>query len=171
MKRTLLAGIVGAAIHGAASAQGVASTWESRDVVDPITDAKRPIRALRGAGRSAIILKCDSNGPGTVYVHVLSSDYVGAIRGENNRGLTYRFDALPPVGDLWYYDGRDIMLNSRGTEPLRKFMTGLASANKLAIRASKYDGGSVDMVFNVTGAAKVIREVYAGCGDTLPAGI
>lgn len=142
------------------------AAWEARDIIDPMTDAKRPIRVLTNDSGDALIIKCDQPGKNQVYVHLISRQYLGGIR-RSYRHLFYRFDEQEPVRDNWSYHAREA-LAIQGQVDVGRFLSGLAGARKLAIRATTYEMGQVDMTFDATGAEQRIREVYAGCQDEMP---
>ncbi len=168
--RTLICGFIGmiavatgAHAAGDADEEHINANWIDLSKIDPITDDRRGIAYVKAEdGESSLVLKCDEAGAGSVYVNVISRDYLGEGRSRS-RKLIYRFDAEPPVEDSWLYD-KSYALNLAPAS----FVTSLRNAEKVAIRATTYDFGTVDMTFNVSGAAEAIDLVYSACGDTLP---
>jgi hypothetical protein len=155
------------AVSIAAPAQ---AEWSYDEVVDPITDARRPIVTLSNDTGDTIVLKCDAPGRRSVYVQLIARSYLGGGGGRSaRRQLIYRFDSQAPVQEAWTYDGRWAAAggSSLGGD-IANFLSGLSRAEKVAFRALTYDLAFVDMVFAPAGAADAIGKVYSDCQDQSP---
>lgn len=137
--------------------------WEIVTIVDPITDQGRAIGVLH-VGRAFLAVKCDAPGRNSVYVHFGSPQYLGG-RGasSDSRDLTYRFDQDEPVTARWTYsDSSAGLFDDRRAA---SFVQRLATAERVAVRASTYRYETVTEVFEIvqSDVQEVIRAVYATC--------
>lgn len=138
-----------------------AASWDFREIKDPISDARRGISSLDGDGGS-VIVKCDSNGPTSIYVEILSNKYLGAVENAE-RGVMMRIDDGPVSNDTWYYDGRTaVILNNRQAVSTA---ARLASAKKIVFRLTDYEGAFVDMVLTSDGNNSAVRQAFQSCGQ------
>lgn len=153
------------AFAGPAAAQDAGTTsgaWLIRTVVDPITDARRGIATLEGE-HGRLVVKCDAPGPGSVYIHFISNEYLGG--DYDRRQMVVRFDQAPPATQTWHYNGSAALLT---TEPLQMgFVRQLAAASRLVLRATTYRGASVTAVFEIdpVTTAEAMRQVLSTCNS------
>ena len=135
--------------------------WGYREVIDPITDAKRGIASIDGVGGAVLVFKCDSTG-GSPYLHLISSEYLGGdgIRSEM-RTLTYRVDQNPPVRQQWRHRDSDAVLSNQ--RDLLSILKEMLEGDRIHIRASRYDNRSVDMSFALDGAREAMTKVHEAC--------
>ena len=163
MIRKIVCCIAMAAPWGASMAASapvaIGGNWTESVLTDPITDEQRGIlRAESGDG--TLVLKCDRQGSGSVYVHLLAKSYLGGDFDE--REMTYRFDTRPPVTNGWRYKDHGAIR----MKPMQ-FILSLRTASKVTFRAERYDHLPVDIIIPVNGAAQAVQRVYELCGDTL----
>ncbi|MEN5362449.1 hypothetical protein [Brevundimonas intermedia] len=167
----VIVGVSGTAASSLVMAQAAKSenvgAWELRVISDPITDESRTIGIIKG-GENALAIKCDSPGQDSVYVHFIADEYLGEGR-YRNRDLTQRFGDAVPVTQNWSYDGRGAILTS--DRAVDDFSTALLTADRLALRATTFEHHQVTALFALKSddTGEVLRRVYAGCSDTLPA--
>jgi len=137
--------------------------WEVMTIMDPITDQGRAIGVLH-VGRAFLAVKCDEPGRNSVYVHFGSAQYLGGSGGRSDsRDLTYRFNQDEPVTARWTYsDSSAALFDDRRVV---SFVQRLATAERVAVRASTYRYETVTEVFEIVqaDAQEVIRAVYATC--------
>lgn len=148
------------------------AAWAFTQSTDPITDAKRGFASVASDDGSEIVIKCDRNGYGSVYVSIISSTFLGRPTrygstvqmrfdsGDPRRREVNQHDNTATIADSQFY-GREAMFN-------REFVMMVSKSRKLAVRATRYDGREVDMVFDVSGSGEAIDKVYHICGDTRP---
>lgn len=152
--------LVAASLSGAAHA----SDWRYDELVDPITDAKRGIAVLRGEG-GTLVLKCDTNGPKSMYAQVITDKYLGALQYKF-RNVIFRFDGGPLQTETWHHDGRSALQS--GWKKTNELALAAASAQKIVIRLSDFSGSTVDVVLNSGGDDTALRSAYAACGAIYP---
>jgi hypothetical protein len=139
--------------------QGQSSRWEFSNRVDPMTDVASFSASRRGdAGR--ISIDCKRGDRGSVTVLVGSDRFLGSNR-VGMRELTYRLDQSSAVEGRWAYSGQAAMLTN--TEQAAALLMPMMRASRLLVRMYAYDGSSVDILFDVTGTAEVVRQLLANC--------
>lgn len=136
--------------------------WQFEAKTDPITGSGYAVAAVFQDGNS-FGLRCDKQGPGSVYPVFLTRDFFGTGRANGDRTFTYRFDQDPPQTDGDWRYGDQVALLARDAD---RFNRRLAAATKLAVRGVTYRLTQITQVFDVTGAREVVAKVYAACGDT-----
>lgn len=168
----------------AASAQ--TSAWSFRSVVDPITDARRGIASiesreqitrrisgdealnstgpLHGNSRYVLVVKCDYGARG-VYVSLATPR--GMTRGSTT--VTQRFDNGVPTTAAWETSSGAVSIFDAAD--VTNFTVQARRADRVALRIANTNGqGPSDTVtFSGAGAARAIAQVYATCGQPLPA--
>ena len=163
----LLALIVAALSSGVQAAEPPATGWTFRVEANPMTDARRGIALLLGdAGGLAV--KCDSNGPGSLYFSVLSTHYLGGAGWQKNRAIRYRIDKGAVVSLAANHDGSAASVfetspNSDGGRFLTNLMN---SSNELVVQITDFDSNIYNIVFTTTGAKDAILKSAVACGDT-----
>lgn len=78
-------------------------------VTDEMTDAKRGIAVINSGGNISPVVKCDSNGPGQLYISFISQKYLGKTISRyrsSTRSVKFRFDGGEAYDIEAYYDGR-----------------------------------------------------------------
>ena len=73
--------------------------WSYEELRDPITDARRGIASLQ-TDAGMLIIKCDENGPTSIYVEVVPTKYLGREAGSRGR-VVVRFGAQAPQEQSW----------------------------------------------------------------------
>lgn len=149
-----------------ASAAPALSAWDFDTAVDPMTDATRGLSILRG-GDDLLVIKCDGNGPGSLYISFLSGDYIGSLSSNRNRQIKYRFDGgeiqtINAIHERDYLLIGDVKPGSSGGRLLAR----LAESKSLVVQAHGYDYQQHTFQFETTGAAEAIQKAATTCGDT-----
>lgn len=135
--------------------------WEVITIQDPIDDSTRAVAILSGEGGS-LAIKCDKPGQDSLYVQFISKRYLGNLRSSySSRDFTYRIDTDAPVTEGWAYEKSSaLQFNRKIAYPL---LDRLATANKIAIRASTYDYSTVDASFDLDGVGEAISLTRSTC--------
>lgn len=159
----LLAALVGSLLtFGPAAAASLG--WRFEEVTDPVTDAKRGIASMTG-DQGAVAIKCDQNGPDSIYVHVVARKYLGALRNAR-RSVVVRLDDGPLQNYSWYHDKADAIFTDDIAAPTLALR--LAYAKKIVIRMTTYEGEYVDLLFTSNGDGTPVERAFATCGQTMP---
>jgi len=142
------------------------SAWDFKVITDPMSDARRGIASTNFDENAVLVLKCDSNGPGTMYMSIISKDYLGKGR-YGSRNIEYRFDGGQVQSISGYHDGRtanilDLSPNKKGGS----FLEQLSVANEMVVRLTSYDYDTYTSVLKVSGAENAISQVAEACKDT-----
>lgn len=136
-------------------------SWELISITDPITDEGRMIAGIQ-SDDGMLALKCDEPGPESVYVHWISSDYLGG--DYDRRRTTIRFDQDQPTTETWSYEGRNAIQTS--DRAAIAFARRLRSASRVVLRGTDFRGGEHTAIFELvpedTNAA--LTRVFATCG-------
>lgn len=157
----------GAAINQAAETK--AGQWVIKDTSDGFSDAKRGIAHTPIESDGVFVVKCDSPGPGKVYVQFLTPKYLGSDNVGRRQFHTgkYRLDD-GPIADLPrpYYDGKSAALLDAG--PTTVFLNTLTNLNPKRFRAQflTYDGDMSNIDIDVTGISDTIKKTAALCQDS-----
>lgn len=162
--KSLVAVVVVLASASAASANEKTvkvGNWDVITIQDPIDDSTRAVAILSGEGGS-LAIKCDKPGQDSLYVQFVSKRYLGNLRSSySSRDFTYRIDADAPVTEGWAYEKSSaLQFNRKFVYPL---LDRLASASKVAVRASTYDYSTVDASFDLDGVAEAIAQTRSTC--------
>jgi hypothetical protein len=157
----------GAAV--AQSAETKVGNWTVKKTVDGFSDEKRGIAHTSIETKTGTLaVKCDKPGKDSLYVTVLTADYLGSSSTSRYSSTSgkYRFDDQPPA-DLVRpsYDGRSAHLFATSAG---RFITELLAANpkRLRIQFVTYDSNFANADIDVTGAADALRQTAAICVDT-----
>lgn len=145
-----------------ASCAASAASWSYEEVKDPISDAKRGIAVLPGDG-GKIIVKCDDNGPRSIYVEVLADKYLGAT-DNMRRAVIMRLDDGALVTTDWLHDGATAITD--GGDAGLATAVAVSSAKKVVFRLSTFDGDEVDVVATSDGDSTSVRHAFETCGET-----
>jgi len=163
--RKWILGLSVAAVAASASAQDGASKWA---YFEP---EGQPMQAgVQNAQGAQLILKCDKPGKKSVYAVVVTPDrLVPPARDPFVLPTEVRFDENAPQEDRWrFYDNSAVAIDMRGQQALKRFMSGLPSAEKLRLRMYVERGRTIEVNFEVGGAQDAIARVYESCGDDVP---
>lgn len=154
------------AVLAIAAANPANAAWEFKTLEDPMTDAKRGISMLMG-DQGALVVKCDKNGPGSLYLSIVSKDYLGGVSGSNTRLIKYRIDKGDPQQINAFYDKNMASVFSlRPSTSGGAFLQKIIDSKQLVIEAISYDYESHVIVFDTTGAKDAVVKAAATCGDT-----
>lgn len=168
MKKIILA------VAAILAANGVPAhaSWEYKLLEDPMTDAKRGISSVT-AEQGMIVIKCDSNGPGSLYLSIISKGYLGGTSRNRVREMKYRIDKGDPQSIYASHDARtasifDVKPRSKGGD----FLGQLLNARELVVQVSSYDYDTYTIIFDVSGARGAIEKSASACRDTnwMPSG-
>lgn len=150
----------------ASAALAQVGNWEFKVITDPMSDARRGIANTTGSTEATIVLKCDSNGPGSIYMSIISNNYLGKGR-YGSRNIDFRFDGGPVQSISGYHDGRTAnVFDLSPNKPGGKLLTQLSGANEMVVRLSSYEYDTYTTILNVKGADLAIRQVAEACRDT-----
>lgn len=170
MYRALIGLVVATALAGPAQTQPKEpqekhGNFTLRIITDPMSDASRGILASQATDDITMVVKCDTNGPGTLYVSFIAKSYLGALRN-SSREIKYRLDAAPPESILAFYDGRtaNVLDLKPGTTEGRWFAR-LLGASKLTVQLTSYDYDSYTQVIDMTGFRQGVGRAAAVCRD------
>lgn len=171
-----------AAIAGASAATADGGGWRYSETVDPVTDATRGFATLGSDETGAVVIKCDKNGPGSVYIQAMPPGaYLGPTHGD--RTVVMRFDDEPPREDNWRHDSDYISKASQqvidsvfhGRPPswdmgatVNELAPAFARAKKIVLRVYDYRGIPADIVLASNGDPTPVQRVYAACADPWP---
>jgi len=148
---------------------GAHAAWEYELVEDPMSDAKRGISSLSDqTGKAMIVIKCDRNGTNSLYMSMISSEYLGgAVSRDRYRTIDYRFDDGPVQSLNAVYDGRVASVLSFAPKTRESdFLKAFERSGKVAIRVTSYDYKSYTYVFNLAGSLGAVEKSARACGDT-----
>ena len=133
---------------------------------DPMTDAKRGISLLLGdAGGLAI--KCDENGPGSLYISFISTEFLGSTSGRDGRLVRYRIDKGEPSDMVIKYNDStaSIFDLSPGSEG-GNFLNNLLESRELVVQLTSYRYETYTILFDTTGIEEAVAKSAQVCGDT-----
>lgn len=140
--------------------------WAYSTSADAMTDKPSARAFIRGQG-GRIGIKCDDPGANSLYVHVISDQYLGGEGGRADlRTGTLRFDADAPEENSWYFDDSSAILAE--AVHVWPVIDRLRRAKKLAWRGMSYDGRQVTITFDVPPDSGEIDRVVAICQATRP---
>lgn len=147
------------AIAAAASAGG----FHFEQSQDPVTDAVSA-RAYVAGDHGLLTLKCDQPGPESVYVALVSDEFLGGrgIRFEA-RAVTVRADSAPAQETTGAYRDKWVILRDQN-DHVRPIVTMLTTSRRIIFRLVRYDDRTVDLTFdNMRGAADAVVQVFRAC--------
>lgn len=143
----------------AAATKAASQHWTIEQKKDPITDEAQTSLLLKEQGR-AILFSCnrsDERGLGAV---IISEQYLGGKGGRPfMREVIFRFDDGRPLRATWAYSDHYIVAMSDEIALLHL----MEGAKRLVIRATDYQGGNVDLTYDVTGGAAEIAKFRKAC--------
>lgn len=142
------------------------SNWNFQEIVDPMSDAQRGIANTSESLDAMIVVKCDRNGPGSLYVSIISKNFLGKGR-YGNRGIEYRFDGGSVKSVNAFHDGRTASIfRVKPGEAGGNFLSELSNAKEMVIRVTSYDYDTYTSVLPVAGSGPMIERVARTCKDT-----
>ena len=155
----------GAVLLGLLTATPARAEWTYKEIVDPMSDVRRGIMAAQGDNAS-IVIKCDENGDGSLYIHIISTKYLGEGRSPS-RTVKYRIDGGVPQEISGYHDKNGVLISQvkPGTAG-GKMLEGILSGAKLVLQLTTYDFESYTSVIDVAGARANFAKAAKTCGDT-----
>lgn len=159
-------GVLGVLAAGALFASGPAhadeqiGAWTYKEVVDPLTDQKRPVAGVYMGDEARLAVKCDKVGHGEFYVSFASAKFLGDGRA-TGRPVSYRFDSGPPMESYAWRYGDTVALAL--DQDALAFADQMQRAKKVFIRVITYRHEQVDATFDLTGADVVVPRVIQGC--------
>ena len=126
-----------------------------------MTDEKSARAFIDGEG-GRIGVKCDEPGSNSLYVHVISSRYLGGggLQGGYRTGMV-RFDGDAAEENSWYFDESSSIL-TEGAH-VWPFIDRLKRSKTLAWRGSIYDNHQFTISFDVPQNFEGIDKVVAAC--------
>jgi len=143
--------------------------WTVQTVKDGFSDVTRGIAATSLNGQSAMVIKCDKQGPGSLYAQIFTPQFLGSdkssVRYERHTAK-YRLDDDAAVDfDSPYYDGRSALVFNREAT---RFVAGLALKNAKRFRGlfMTYDNDEVQVDIDISGVSDAIKRTAQICGDT-----
>lgn len=140
-------------------------------IKDEMTDAQRGIAAINLSGKITPIVKCDTNGPGSIYISLLSKEYLGQTVSRYgsgaNRDAKFRFDGAEPYTVSASYNGRtanifDLKLGTPGA----RILTDMLTSRRMVIELTDFHYASVSDAFDLGDSADVIKKAVQACQDT-----
>ena len=157
---------VATALLGVIVAAPARAAWTFKVETNPMTDAKRGVSLLIGdAGGLAV--KCDENGPGTLYLAFISTQYLGGEGWRKNRSVRYRIDKSEPMSIIANHDGSaasvfDVAPASEGG----MFLSRLIDSHELVVQLTDFQNHLITIVFDTTGTREAVEKTSSACGDT-----
>ena len=143
-------------LAGVAKADERIGAWSISRDHDAMTDAARISAAVYGED-TGIMVSCSPSIPTERSVTFVHLPYLG----EGTRTLTYRFDEGSPVtGDWRYVDNAALV---RYGPVLEGFLTGLAGAKRVRIRAVMATFEPVDADFRPDSASEMLHRLDQLC--------
>jgi hypothetical protein len=153
--------IVGSAAAATPTSEMI-GTWHYQIDSDAMTDAPRYtayVKADESDARSAVVLlMCPK--PKHIQVGVRLQSFIGNKRGM--RDFIYRFDDKSAVTGRWNYLGGQVVGKDLGDKE-SGFLSDLAHATRLRVRAMKTDGTEVNADFALGAPAPAIARLAADC--------
>jgi hypothetical protein len=143
-----------------------AAPWGFDAVIDPITDAKRGIASLNGP-QGSIVIKCDENGPRSIYVEIISRQYLGKSQYPKREVISH-IDRGATESHWWRHDAESIVIADNREATINALE--LSSAKTIAYRATTYAGQIVDLTFEADGNDEAVRKAFSTCGQAWPGG-
>lgn len=141
--------------------------FQFKVITDPMSDATRGIASSAEADSITMVVKCDQNGPGSLYVSFIADNYLGGTRGNRIRALKYRIDDAAPQTIAAYYDGRTANLfDFKPTSAEGRWFAETLGAKKLTVQVTSYDFDAYTQVIDLEGYRLAVSKVAAACKDS-----
>ncbi len=142
------------------------ASWNFRVSKDPMTGARRGFAIVRNDD-GALVVKCDENGPGSLYVSIFTKSYLGGPARTKDRDIKYRADDGAIQSVTAFHDGREaIVLDLSPGRAGGAFLSRLLPAKKFVVQVIDSGNETHNYVFDTSGAADVIGRAANECGDT-----
>jgi hypothetical protein len=145
-----------------------ARPMEVEVVRDAITDEVRAFATLRDDG-NRLVVSCEPARFDGAQVTFHARRWLArgnVFTGE--RGVTFRFDSLPPQRSMWDVEDRRGRLSSR--RRAESFLGHLMSAEQVVIRARDIEDRSFDMVFRLQDVRPAVEQALAACAAAADGG-
>lgn len=140
--------------------------WDFNEIVDPMSDARRGI-ANTPSGPIVLVVKCDRNGPGTIYLSFIADQYLGGTSRNSGRDIQFRIDGAPAERISARHDGRTASIfNLSPDRSGGQFLRRIVDASELTISLTNFRYESTVHVIDVSGARAAITQVAQTCNDT-----
>lgn len=166
MKLILLAAPLTMCCIGPALAQDadklLKGEWDMGIKLDPMTDAKvvRLVKVSNDGKRALLAFKCDAAEPKSVYMQILTPEYLG---GDEDRTMMVRFGSEEAAKTrLYAKDSSALLFDFDRTQRIaRKMIT----VEKVSFRVSDYRYRTYDYTFDLTGAAEHMPALFRECNS------
>ena len=139
--------------------------WEFKSATDKLTDEKRfLVSRPEATGKGLIVIKCDSPGKNSLYVHIIVNQYLGSIGNRTSAHvLKYRFGKEQVISvDYLPSDKSAAILDATA---VKRFLRIAKGESRLVVAATGYDYKSVELEFDMAGAKTAIEKVAKSCRD------
>ena len=140
----------------------IADSWDYRVLKDPISDSPRGIATLSGAN-GTLAIKCDEKGPTSIYVQLISKQYLGKGRYGPRREVITRLDDGTPSKQEWFHDENSALILDNAEAKALSLQ--FAKSKKLIFRLTNYDYDTIDIVLAGDGNDKAVQQAFETCGQ------
>src|SRR5690606_37185218 len=115
-------------------------------------DEQRGIASVGADDDSGLlVVKCDEPGKGSLYVDIISTNYLAESRRGARRDLEFRFDTGKPDKMLAAYSDRSVLiLDTNPRDKRGKFVASLMASSRVIVRATSYRYEQYTMTFDFT---------------------
>ena len=130
-------------------------------VRDAITDEVRAFATVRDGG-NRLVVSCNPARFDGAQVTFHARRWLArgnVFTGE--RGITFRFDSLPPQRSMWDVEDRQARLSSR--RRAESFLGHLMTAERVVIRARDIEDHIFDMAFRLQDVRPAVEQALAAC--------
>ena len=142
----------------------IAPDWQFWSATDKITDMTRGFARAQSGNGGILIVKCDGTGDNEIYAQFIFDKFIGS-GAQPSRPITYRADGGTPQIVAAMEDKNYAAIFSTS---FARFANDIASAKKLVVRATTFEGEDVDAELRINGAAIAIHAVAQACGTKSP---
>jgi hypothetical protein len=145
-------------------------------VADEMTDAKQGLAVMNFGGEVAVLARCDTNGPDSLYIVFSSQAFLGerlsrysglkTPAGKAYNSAKVRFDGKEPydVKVVYGKTAASVASLKPGSEGERLLLD-LANSKRIALELRTYDFEPIQTSFDLEDAASVIKQAATTCGD------
>lgn len=142
------------------------AAWEFKILEDPMTDARRGIASVMG-DEGLLVVKCDSNGPESLYISIISKHYLGGTSRSRSRDVRFRIDRGTPQSISASHDGSSASIfDLQPGKAGGVFLSQILDARELVVQVTSFDYDSYTIVFDTTGARSAVEKAASACRDT-----
>lgn len=142
-----------------------ATDWTYERTVDAMTDKPSATATISNRENQEFQLECTDGGP--VRLALAPGEQMDGYLEKTQfaaRMVKFRFDGGRTRETVGFVFKRMIGFEDEGKNWAAPIIAGLPRAKTIAIEATSYDGGAVQMVFDVSGAEEAIAELKSNCG-------